>query len=414
MAKQEDRLHVVKRVWSLLTEPHPSIQGIRKRQQVRLLSTLLLLAIPIFGFVQFTSELIVEATLTYLGASIAVFIVYLVARTQYYNIALAATLSGFTIVPIVIFLFWTRWQPTDLSRLIIWIFVALVAGVLLSRTRVVLLQGISMVSLMSFIILGVFEIPFSDYDSHFGTALIIISLMVVASYMLESYVKQIDYHVAESERKARDLEVYTQLLRHDLRNDLQAILSSLEIAEMFLEINNKKVKETLSQSLSLGHRMAQLLHIFSMPIEIPSTDLVEQIKDIALESQETFSNLRIEVSSTPDVHNRPLTTSRLLPMVWMNIFRNAAQYGGDSSIVNVDISMDNGMFLVVISDNGPGIPEDKKEWLFKRGPNSDSVERGLGLYLSRIVLESHKGSIELADQEGERTKFIIRIPARPC
>jgi sensor histidine kinase regulating citrate/malate metabolism len=76
--------------------------------------------------------------------------------------------------------------------------------------------------------------------------------------------------------------------------------------------------------------------------------------------------------------------------------------------------MDNGMFLVVISDNGPGIPEDKKEWLFKRGPNSDSVERGLGLYLSRIVLESHKGSIELADQEGERTKFIIRIPARPC
>jgi signal transduction histidine kinase len=204
--------------------------------------------------------------------------------------------------------------------------------------------------------------------------------------------------------------VYAQLLRHDLRNDLQAILNSVEIAEIFLEVNPEKVKENLSQSLSLGQRIAQLLHVFSMPVEIPSTNFVEHIKDIAVESQETYNNLRIEVSSTKDVQNKTFTASRLLPMVWTNIFRNSAQYCGDPAIVSVKISIEDDSFLVIISDNGPGIPDDQKDWLFKRGSNSDSVEGGVGLYLSRIVLESHNGSIDLVNQEERGTKFTIRIP----
>ena len=413
MSPHENISHVTKRIWSLLTEPHPSIQGIRKRQQSKILSILLLIAIPIFGFVQFTSEHLVEPSLIYLGAAIVVFILYLGTKTKYYNVSLAATIIGFTIGPVLIFLFWTSWQPTDLPRLMAWIFVALVAGLLLCQTVVVFLQGISMLSLMTFIVLGVFGVPFSEYIAHAGTALIIVALMLVASHMLESYIKKLDYHIVESSRKARELEVYAQLLRHDLRNDLQAILNSVEIAEMFLEVNTEKVKENLSQSLSLGKRITQLLHVFSMPVEIPSTDLVEHIKDIALESQETYSNLRVEISSTQDVQNRTFTSSRLLPMVWTNIFRNAAQYCGDPAIVNVQVSTDDNSFLIIISDNGPGIPDDKKEWLFRRGSNSEPGEGGMGLYLSRVVVEAHNGSINLADQDDGGTKFIIKIPANP-
>jgi hypothetical protein len=171
--------HIAKRIWSFLTEPHPSIQGIRKRQQAKLLSILLLIAMPIFGFIQFTSELVVQPAVIYLVATIAVFLLYLVTRTRYYDISFVVTLSGFTIVPTVIILFATSWQPTDLPRLILWIFAALVAGLILSRTIVVLLQGISMLSLMSFIVLGIFGVPFSEYVSHLGTAAIVIFLMLV-------------------------------------------------------------------------------------------------------------------------------------------------------------------------------------------------------------------------------------------
>ncbi|UCE10994.1 MAG: HAMP domain-containing histidine kinase [Candidatus Thorarchaeota archaeon] len=413
MSNQKSPIERAKRLWTLLTEPHSSVQGMRKRQQARLLSTLLLLAIPVFAFVQFTSELIVEATLTYLGASIAVFIIYLGTRTRYYDLSLTLTLIGFTIVPTLIFLFGTRWSPNDLPRLMVWFFVAQAGGLLLTRTLVVLLQGITMTSMMSFIVLVVFGVPFNEFDNHLGTSIIITSFLLVASYMLESYIKQLDYHRAESDLKARELEVYTQLLRHDLRNDLQAILNSIELAEMLLEISEDQVRTNLTQSLNLGNRMAQLLQIFSMPLEQPGLNLLEHIKEMAMQSQETYSNLKIEIHCTNDVQNRTFTASRLLPMVWTNIFRNSAQYCGDPSIVNVTVSVDEDAFLISISDNGPGIPEGEKEWLFKRGSNSNSGEGGVGLYLSRIVLESHNGSIHLAENKGNGAEFIVRIPFSP-
>jgi len=98
-------------------------------------------------------------------------------------------------------------------------------------------------------------------------------------------------------------------------------------------------------------------------------------------------------------------------MVWQNIFRNAAQYAGIDPVVKVAISLEYDEFVITISDNGPGIPESKREFLFRRGSGSESQGSGLGLYLSKLVLESHGGSIELVDDEDSSgTKFIIRIP----
>lgn len=412
LASQRNLSYFARRAWFLLSEPHPSVQGIRKRQQARLLSTLLLLALPILGISQFTSELVIAPTAIFLVTSILVFIAYLGTRSRFFDISLGVTLAGFTILPIVIFLFGTTWEAADLPRLMVWVTVALIGGTLLSHTRVVLLQGVSMILAIAFIVGVVFEVPFAGYVTHLVTAIIITALMCVASYMLESYISQLDYHAIESERKAQELEVYTQLLRHDLRNDLQAVLNSVELAEMFLNIDQEKVEESLKMSQNLGQRMAQLLNIFSMPPEQPGTNLVEHIREMALEAEETYSNLEVNVSSTDAVQHRSFTASRLLPLVWTNILRNAAQYCGDPASVKFDISVEKDSFHVIISDDGPGVPEEKKEWLFRRGSN-DSAGSGLGLYLSKIVLESHNGSIELADNdEGQiGSKFIVRIPA---
>lgn len=411
MSIKDGMLRIAKRISFLLIEPHHSIVGVRKRQQARLLSSLLLLAMPIFGYINFTIELSLHSPYTLLVAIIAVFLLYLGTRTRYYGIVSAFTLASFTVVPILIFLLGTDWHIADLPRLMIWVFVALVGGLLLAKPEVVLAQGIVIISTMTYLVMGVFGIPFSEYNLHLGNAIIIVALTLVASLMLESYIEQLDYQTTDSNQKAKELEVYTQLLRHDLRNDLQAILSSIELAEMFLDVNIDKVKENLSQSLNLGQRMVNLLHVFSMPLEQPGTDLVKNIEEIALEAQKTHSNLKIEISSANEVRTRTFTASRLLPMVWTNIFRNAAQYCGNPSIVKVDISLDEDNFLVSISDNGPGIPDQHRQWLFKRGSISNSSTSGVGLYLSRIVLESHDGTIELSNAESGGTSFLIRMPS---
>jgi signal transduction histidine kinase len=288
--------------------------------------------------------------------------------------------------------------------------VALLAGMLLSRTIVVLAQGITMVVLLTFIVTAVLGIPFSEVDSQIGTAIVVTFFVLVASYTLEQNIKQVDQRTADISRRQRELEVYMQLLRHDLRNDLQAILGLIELAELFEDLDAEKVKESLDQSLSLGRRMAQLLHVFSMPPEQPGTDVVKNIQEAAEESKKAHPNLKVEVSSGSDVSRATFTASRLLPMVWQNIFRNAAQYAGDAPTVHVDVALEEDVFVINISDNGPGVPEDKREFLFRRGSKVEPGEGGMGMYLSKVVLESHGGSIELVDDGSDGTRYLIRIP----
>ena len=403
-------LDKAKQLLSKLVEPHPSIQDLRKRQQSRILSSLLLLAIPIFAFTQFTNELVIFGTPIFLGGTALAFIMYLGTRTRYYDIVLTISLAAITVLPMIAFLFGANWQPNDLPRLTIWIFVALLAGMLLSRTVVVLAQGITMIVLMSFIVTVVLGIPFSEVDSQIGTAMVVAFFVLVASYTLEQNIRQVDQRTADISRKQRELEVYMQLLRHDLRNDLQAILGLIELAELFEDLDVEKVKENLEQSLSLGRRMAQLLHVFSMPPEQPGTDVVKNIEEAAQESQKSHPNLKIEVSSGSEVHRTTFTASRLLPMVWQNIFRNAAQYAGDKPRVHVDVALEDDEFVISISDDGPGITKDKREFLFRRGSKVEPGEGGMGMYLSKVVLESHGGSIELVDDESGGTRYLIRIP----
>jgi signal transduction histidine kinase len=376
-----------------------------------LVSSLLLLAIPIFAFVQFTSELVLFSTPIFLGAIILVFLLYLGTKTKYYDVVVVIALAGITLLPTIIFLFGAGWTPDDLPRLMVWILVALVGGALLSKTTVVLVQGITMVITMTFIVVVIFGVPITAIDSHIGTAVVVTFFVLIVSYTLEEYVGQVDQRTGDLTRRQWELEVYTQLLRHDLRNDLQAILGLIEVAELFVDLDSEKVKESLSQSLSLGSRMVQLLHVFSMSLEQPGTDLVKHIEEVALETQKIHRELKIEVSSGTEVSKATFTASRLLPMVWQNLFRNAAQYAGVDPTVQVDVSVEGDVFVVSITDDGPGIPEEKREYLFRRGSGVDSEESGLGLYLSKMVLESHGGSIDLDDgHDSGGARFIIRIP----
>ena len=410
MNEQPGIMERVSKLLSSLVEPHPSIQGARKRQQSRILSSLLLLAIPIFVVIQFTSELVIFSTAIFLGAIFLAFILYLGTKTKYYDAVATITLCAITILPTFLFFFGASWTPNDLPRLMVWFLVALIGGTLLSRTIIVFMQGVVMTTMLGCIPVYVFGIPFAEIDSHIGTATVVTFFVLVASYTLERYVSQLEQQNANNTRKQWELEVYTQLLRHDLRNDLQAVLGRIEVAELFVDLDTDKVKENLSQALSLGGRMVQLLHVFSMPLEQPGTDLVKHIKEAARESEKTHGNLKIEVSSDNEASKTSFTASRLLPMVWQNLFRNAAQYAGVDPEVRVNIALADNEFIITVGDNGPGIPESKREFLFRRGSDEDS-ENGLGLYLSKIILESHGGSIELVDgDEGAATRFIIKIP----
>jgi signal transduction histidine kinase len=226
--------------------------------------------------------------------------------------------------------------------------------------------------------------------------------------MLHTYADRSENQFGTIEKRKWELGVYTQLLRHDIRNDLHALLGSIELAELLVEINSDNAKEQLSTSVKIGQSMVGLLNAFSESSNDIGLNLVTQIEHVAAEAQTIHPDLTINVAATDRARELESASSRLMPMVWMNIFRNSAQHAGQSPHVEVSIFDVEDSLKIVIQDNGQGIPEEDKPWLFIRGNPTDRDIRGVGMYLARIIIESHGGTIELIDAEGCR--FDIQLP----
>lgn len=84
-------------------------------------------------------------------------------------------------------------------------------------------------------------------------------------------------------------------------------------------------------------------------------------------------------------------------------------HAGHNPVINVKISRYDGSLAILISDNGPGIPENMRPKLFHRGASTG--RGGLGLYLTKQILSACGGSIQLRDIDGlEGATFEVNLP----
>ena len=110
------------------------------------------------------------------------------------------------------------------------------------------------------------------------------------------------------------------------------------------------------------------------------------------------------------VRLRPLAVKRALS----NLINNATSYG---NVVLITVKAENNMAMVIVEDDGPGIPEDRMQHAFKPFVRLDSSRNqnikgvGLGLALARDVARSHGGDIHLsrAGLGGLRAEFLLPI-----
>jgi PAS domain S-box-containing protein len=219
-----------------------------------------------------------------------------------------------------------------------------------------------------------------------------------------------DRKLAEMELKNtnRDLELYASLLRHDLGNDLQVIFSTTEIAQMVTP-EDSELYEFLMATRASAERMTRLLDVFSRPEKEAEKEIVAIIERVADQANAAQKQLKINVKVPQKFRRIRVTGGRLLPMVFDNIFRNAAQHAGAKPIVDVSITRENNHVTVDIVDNGPGIPKKLLPKLFERG--AATTESGLGLNLSKRVLEAYGGSIELLESPPTKgAAFRIVLP----
>jgi signal transduction histidine kinase len=104
-----------------------------------------------------------------------------------------------------------------------------------------------------------------------------------------------------------------------------------------------------------------------------------------------------------------------LNQVWTNLLDNAIDAVDGHGRITVRTASENGRVLVEVSDDGPGIPEEVKERIFKPFYTTKDVGEGTGLGLDisyRVVVEDHKGEIRVLSEPGD-TRFQVRLPILP-
>ena len=96
-----------------------------------------------------------------------------------------------------------------------------------------------------------------------------------------------------------------------------------------------------------------------------------------------------------------------------NLLKNAGEAlsGREDAKLNILTRKSNGNVEITITDNGPGIPDDIKENIFKIGATSGKIKgTGIGLYSAKMIVELHGGKIDYSSEHDKGTSFFIRFP----
>jgi signal transduction histidine kinase len=223
------------------------------------------------------------------------------------------------------------------------------------------------------------------------------------------------------DRHARSLERLAAGVAHEIRNPITAAKSLVQ--QMGEDPNSKETLAYANVALAELDRVERSIsHLlrFAREEELSLRDLrLGEVVDSALatfQDRATRAGVRIEreVDSAGPIRG----DAEKLRRVVINLVGNAIHALEQARTPEARVSVLAGENLagsqvwLRVRDNGPGIPPELRERIFDPFYTSKQGGTGLGLALSRKLVEAHGGSIELQSAPGEGTEFVITFPRR--
>lgn len=213
-------------------------------------------------------------------------------------------------------------------------------------------------------------------------------------------------------RSNRDLEAFTGLIAHDLRNPLSSAMFTVSLAREAAASGDVRMGlAQLDRALESLHQMGALireLHDDALLRTEPDEMKIHQLDEIIAAARSNLAPLVAERGVTFEVTGlSEVKGSRtMLIQLFINLFENAIKYSVESApSVRVEGERDaQGGLVVRVLDGGLGIPSSQLERVFESGFRSEQAEHlpgsGLGLAFCRKIMEAHGGSLRALPTEG--------------
>jgi C4-dicarboxylate-specific signal transduction histidine kinase len=261
--------------------------------------------------------------------------------------------------------------------------------------------------------------------------LILQSLMIASLVRLNRKQKMMTRRIVEADRKYIDIIREDRILRmgmltaslsHELNQPLTAILSTAQAGTKFIEADNRDpnlLKELFQNIAEDNNRAASILKSIKgmMKMEKREKEKVN-LNDLILEVTDLYHSKAIEMNSTLNISLLPepvfvLGDAIQIQQVLMNLISNAShsmeKSNGNPRTVIIKETLENGHVSISVRDYGKGIEESLRSKLFEPFITSKRDGVGIGLSLSRLIIEDHGGKIRARNMPDSGAEFTFSL-----
>jgi len=220
-------------------------------------------------------------------------------------------------------------------------------------------------------------------------------------------------HRLEGQRD--NLEILNQVVRHDIRNDLQVVVGYATILREFVDDEGcdhvdrvvSSGRDAIETTKTAGDVAKVLLSATAetKPVGLRYV-LTDRIDEVGAAHPDAILTTE---GALPDVS---ILADDMLGSVFKNLLTNAVVHNdGPVREVTVSAAVSDGTVTVRVADNGPGIPDDRKDAIFEDGEKGlDSEGTGLGLYLVETLVDRYSGDVRVEDNDPEGSVFVVELP----
>ena len=218
-----------------------------------------------------------------------------------------------------------------------------------------------------------------------------------------------------------------EILAHDLKGPLGTISMMASSIQREMQLEGKEhvldaikyIQDMCSRNIALIRNLLNQEFLESTEVELRKerADLVWEIQDVIDNYKRSEENIaKTFVLNTTDEKLYVRIDSLKLMQVINNLISNAIKFTPDNGVIEVDIRDQQHTVLIIISDNGIGIPTEMQPYLFdrftkarRRGLRGEEPV-GLGMSIIKTLIELHGGKITFESEEGIGSRFFIEIP----
>lgn len=215
-------------------------------------------------------------------------------------------------------------------------------------------------------------------------------------------------------------------IAHEINQPLGAILSNAEAARIILGSPTPDIpalQDIVGEILHNDERASEVLKrirslLKKAPFELKDFDLNDLVRETLdlLSAVAHRQNVKISVETTPDpllIRGDRIQLQQVILNLMMNGIDAIKNLPAENRTITIRTSRDDKLAELSVSDNGPGIPEDKLPQVFAPFFSTKQEGMGMGLSIARTIVQAHDGEIVVKNRDEGGAMFRVTLPLQP-